>query len=261
MAFQLDRVKASQEARPLDLVIAEWKRNPILDSHFLRAVTSKAVTSNDKGISLIAEIKRASPSRGVIAADLGVVEQARLYEQAGAQAISVLTEEKFFQGSLTDLTEAAANTKLPILRKDFIIDPYQVWEAALSGAAAVLLIVRVLGNQLMGMVDTCREAGLEPLVEVHSTAELEIALASGSNLIGVNCRDLDTLTVDPATHSRLRRLIPSGVSTVAESGIRTREDVQRLEDLGYDAILVGESLVDTPNPIAKAAELLGRVPN
>jgi indole-3-glycerol phosphate synthase len=210
-------------------------------------------------MSLIAEIKRASPSRGIIAPGLSVAVQAGLYQQAGARAISVLTEERFFQGSLADLTTAAENTQIPILRKDFVIDAYQVWEAALAGASGVLLIVRVLGNRLAEMVEACRKAGLEPLVEVHSAGELDIALECDLKVIGVNCRDLDTLNIDPTQHARMRLLIPSGVSAVAESGIRTRQDVQQLEELGYDAILVGESLMDTPNPAIKVAGLLGRL--
>lgn len=211
------------------------------------------------GLCLIAEIKRASPSRGVLAPGLSAEDQSRLYARAGARAISVLTEEKYFQGRLGDLTAVAHSVSLPVLRKDFIIDPYQIWESAHAGAHAILLIVRVLGPQLPHFMAECRKVGLAALVETHTAPEVELALASGAQIIGVNCRDLNTLTLDPARHQELRRLIPPGIRTVAESGIHHREEVQALAAQGYDAILVGESLITAPDPAAKIAELLGGI--
>ncbi|NPV90642.1 MAG: indole-3-glycerol phosphate synthase TrpC [Firmicutes bacterium] len=210
-----------------------------------------------KGMSVIAEVKRASPSRGQIAPGIDAAKTAVRYEKAGARAVSVLTEENHFQGSLQDLREACIATRLPVLCKDFVIDPYQVWMAAECGASAVLLIARMLGNQLEGLLAECREAGIEALVEVHSFPEVELALAAGSGIIGVNCRDLDTLAIDAGLHGSLRRGIPPGVITVAESGIRDRAQVQGLERLGYDAILVGESLVQAEDPADKIKQLLG----
>ncbi|MDH7479574.1 MAG: indole-3-glycerol phosphate synthase TrpC [Syntrophomonadaceae bacterium] len=210
------------------------------------------------GISAIAEIKRASPSRGMIAPGLEAGKLASAFERAGARAVSVLTEEKYFHGSRRDLQQARASTRLPLLGKDFVIDPYQVWLAAADGASAVLLIAGLLGPALGELLEVCREAAVEALVEVHDRREVELAVKAGARIIGVNCRDLDTLEVRPELHTRLRPLLPPGVLTVAESGIKSREQVRRLEMLGYHAFLVGESLAGSPDPARRLRELLGR---
>ena len=214
-------------------------------------------------VALIAEVKKASPSAGVICEDFDPVRIAREYEAAGASCLSVLTDEKFFQGSLEYLREIRQAVKLPLLRKDFIIDERQILEAIEWGADAILLIVAILHDgQLKDYQAIAVAAGLAVLVEVHDEPELERALASDAQLIGVNNRDLKSFTVDLATTERLaRRLlaIPGGSSKllVAESGIHTRSDVTRLRDCGAGAILVGESLMRGASISLKAGELLG----
>lgn len=200
-------------------------------------------------VSVIAEHKRRSPSRGAIREDLAPADVARRYEAAGAAAISVLTDEAFFGGRLAHLEEVRAATRLPVLRKDFVLDPWQVWEARASGADAVLLIAAALaGPELSRLLAATREAGLDALVEVHDRAELDRALAAGSRLVGVNSRDLRTLAVSLDTALALAPAIPDDVVAVAESGIRSGADVRRLRDAGYDAFLVGESLMAAPDP-------------
>ena len=211
------------------------------------------------GVSLIAEIKRASPSRGVLRADLDVREVARSYEAAGACAVSVLTDERFFQGSLKDLREAREVVSLPLLRKDFALGRYHVLEARAAGADAVLLIVRMLSEaELKTLLGQAVEMGLHALVEVHAEDELKRALDAGADLIGINNRNLDTFEVDIETTFRLRPMVPEGKTVVAESGIRERADVERLAEAGVDAVLVGEALITQPNPGGAAAALLGR---
>ena len=216
-------------------------------------------------VALIAEVKKASPSAGLICPDFDPVRIAKEYEAAGASCLSVLTDEKFFQGSLDHLRQIRKAVKLPLLRKDFIIDERQMLEAIEWGADAVLLIVAILSDpQLARFHSGAVEAGLAALVEVHDEAELERALAIGAQLIGVNNRDLKTFKVDLATTERLaRRLvagepaIPSGTILVAESGIHTRADVERLARCGAKAMLVGESLMQSGNIQARVKELLG----
>ncbi len=215
-------------------------------------------------VALIAEVKKASPSAGVICADFDPVRIAREYEAAGADCLSVLTDEKFFQGSLEYLKQIRASVKLPLLRKDFIIDERQILEAVEWGADAILLIVAILSDaQLKHFHTLATEAGLAALVEVHDEAELERALAAGARLIGVNNRNLKIFKVDLGTTERMAaRLDKTPGRTekllVAESGIHTRDDVQRLARCGAQAILVGESLMKNSNIPAKVAELLGQ---
>jgi indole-3-glycerol phosphate synthase len=211
-------------------------------------------------IALIAEVKKASPSAGVICPDFDPVRIAREYESAGADCISVLTDERFFQGSLTHLLAVRDAVKLPLLRKDFIIDERQISESIENGADAILLIVRILDDaRLKRFHALASEAGLAVLVETHDEQELERALAAGAKLIGVNNRNLDNFTVDLSVTGRLAARISKAELLVAESGIHTRADVQTLERAGAKAILVGESLMRNPGGIAgKVAELLGR---
>lgn len=211
-------------------------------------------------VRLIAEVKRASPSRGLLRADFDPVALARTYAGAGAAVISVLTDEKHFQGSLEHLAaiRAALPEGPPLLRKDFLFDPYQVYEARVHGADAVLLIAAILEPDLLGeLLAVARELGMEALVEAHDEAEMERALAAGATLVGVNNRDLRTFEVDLATTERLRPLAPPEVTFVAESGIFTRADVERLGALGVHAVLIGEALVTAPDPAAKIRELMG----
>lgn len=206
--------------------------------------------------ALIAEIKRASPSRGLLRPDLDPVHLAYVYQENGAAAISVLTDERFFQGSLDDLRAVRQEVDLPILRKDFVFDPYQVYEARAAGAAAVLLIAAMLSNEeLRTLHDLINAQGMTPLIEVHNEAELQRALWLKPRLVGINNRDLRTFKVDIETTARLRPLIPGGVTLVAESGIHTPADVARLAELGVDAMLVGESLVTAEDSAGKVREL------
>lgn len=213
-------------------------------------------------VSLIAEVKKASPSAGVICPDFDPVRIARRYEAAGASCLSVLTDEQFFQGSLEYLRAIRSAVSLPLLRKDFLIDPRQVAEAIRAGADAILLIVAILDDAcLRELHRLATGAGLAALVEVHDEAELQRALGIGATLIGVNNRDLKTFKVDLATTERLSaRLVQSGrmrqTFLVGESGVHSRADVARLEAAGVGAIFVGESLVKSPDMEAKARELL-----
>jgi len=208
-------------------------------------------------VGLIAEVKKASPSAGVIRADFDPVRIARDYEAAGASCLSVLTDEQFFQGSLVFLQQIRDAVKLPILRKDFIIHERQILEAIEAGADAILLIVAILTDEELKRFHTiARAAGMAALVEVHDEPEMHRALAAGAELIGVNNRDLKTFTVDLATTEKLAPLA-AGKILVAESGINTRADVRRLEKCGAQAILVGESLMRAGNLEFKAKEILG----
>ncbi|MBI3416594.1 MAG: indole-3-glycerol phosphate synthase TrpC [Verrucomicrobia bacterium] len=221
------------------------------------------VTHHASQVALIAEVKKASPSAGVICADFDPVRIARQYEAAGASCLSVLTDEIFFQGSLDYLRRIRAAVKLPLLRKDFIIDERQILEAIEWGADAILLIVAILSDaQLKQFHSLATEAGLAALVEVHDEAELDRALAAGAQLIGVNNRDLKTFKVDLATTERLAAKLAASAHgqdklLVAESGIHTRADVERLARCGAKAILVGESLMKHGDIAAKVGELLG----
>ena len=211
-----------------------------------------------EGISLIAEMKRASPSKGPIRPDATVTQIVQAYEQAGASACSVLTEPAWFGGSLDDLVEARAAVDLPLLRKDFIVTRYQILEAKVAGANAVLLIVAGLSpDRLVQLQEIAASVGLDTLVEVHDEEEMEIAVEAGAEIIGVNNRNLHTLDVDPETALRLLPDAPAGTIVVAESGITSRDDVQRLEEAGIDAILVGETLMRSDDTGEAVRTLLG----
>jgi indole-3-glycerol phosphate synthase len=210
-------------------------------------------------LSVIAEIKRQSPSRGLIAEHVYPGAIARRYRDGGASALSVLTDESFFGARPDDLAIAKKEAMLPVLRKDFIVDAYQIHEAAQLGADAVLLIVAALSsNDLEQFVGLAHKLGLAALIEVHTKGELDHAVKSGATIIGVNNRNLSTMRVDLATCLRLRTHIPSHCFAVAESGIRSCEYVVQLERAGYDAILVGETLMEADDPAQRLASLLGR---
>ena len=213
------------------------------------------------GVNIIAELKPASPSRGVLRDPFDAVALARSLETAGAAAISVLTEEEFFHGSLKNLREARKSIALPVLRKDFIFDPWQVWEARANDADSFLLIVAALGDsQLRDLIALGRELGMEPLVEVHTAAELDRALAADARILGVNNRDLKTLTVRAETSFELIGRIPEHCIAVSESGLRAHDDLLRLRASGFDAFLIGEHLMLAPDPAAALANLLGAAP-
>jgi indole-3-glycerol phosphate synthase len=208
-------------------------------------------------VNVIAECKRRSPSRGVLAADYRPSEVARSYERAGAAAISVLTEAAFFDGSLDHLLAVRSATSLPILRKDFIVDRYQILEARAAGADAILLIVAaVRPTALQDLHQIATDAGLDVLVEVHDLVEVQIALEAGASIIGVNNRDLRTLAVDIEVSHRAVESIPNEAIAVAESGLKTGDDLRRLRGAGYDAFLIGERFMMTSDPGAALSALL-----
>jgi indole-3-glycerol phosphate synthase len=209
--------------------------------------------------ALIAECKKASPSKGLLRPEYDPAQLARTYAQNGAAALSVLTDEKFFQGSLHDLSAAREAAGVPALRKDFIVDSYQVYEARVAGADAVLLIVAALRfDQLRELHAQITELGMTALVEVHTEAEVDIALMIEPKLLGVNNRNLHDFSVDLQTTGRLRQRIPAEIALVAESGIHTTDDVAQVRDMGVDAILVGEALVTAGDVGAKVRELVTR---
>jgi len=210
-------------------------------------------------VAVIAEIKRASPSKGPLAPDLDPGATAAAYQRGGASALSVLTDEKFFCGSQEDLMAARRASELPVLRKDFTVSPHDVYDARVMGADAVLIIAAALsGAELSSLTQLAVSIGLDALVEVHDEEEAERAVEAGATLIGVNQRDLETFRVDTARAERVAKVLPASVTRVAESGIENREDVLRLADAGYDAILVGEALVTSPDPEAAVRALLSR---
>jgi indole-3-glycerol phosphate synthase len=210
------------------------------------------------GLACIAEFKRRSPSKGWIKQDADPVGVAGAYQGAGAAAVSVLTDGPFFGGSLDDLRQARAAVDIPILRKDFIIDPYQVAEARAAGADAILLIVSALRQDaLVVLLAEVRRLGMEALVETHDQAEVERALAAQARVIGVNHRDLRTFQMDMTLATRMRPIVPSSQLLVAESGIRTADDVRRMQAAGIDAVLVGGSLMCEPDPGAALRKLMG----
>lgn len=214
-------------------------RGPLFEANLRRAGT----------INVIAECKRRSPSRGVLRRNYDPVAQARAYERGGAAAISVLTEPSFFDGTLAHLTAVRAAVELPVLRKDFVVDAYQLVEARLAGADAVLLIVSALADRdLADLRRQAAELGLAVLVEIHGEAELARALDAGASIVGVNNRNLRTLAVDTEVSARVAARLPAGVTAVSESGLTGAGDVARLRDLGYHAFLVGERLMTAADP-------------
>jgi len=219
----------------------------------------QALMASDR-LALIAEVKKASPSAGVIREDFDPIALAKAYEAAGATAISVLTEKNYFQGSLTTLEQIREATSLPILRKDFIVDEYQVVESRLAGADAVLLICGLLDwRRVFSLTRLTRRLGMSYLVEVHNERELDIALIAGADLIGINNRDLETFEVDFNTTSRLMKHIHDEIPVVAESGISKPEDLVQLKKAGCQAVLIGETLVRQPDVGAAIRDLFAEV--
>jgi len=212
-----------------------------------------------KDCAIIAEVKCASPSRGRLVENFDPLKIAKTYEQNGASAISVLTDEKYFCGHKDYLTQIKEEVRIPVLRKDFIIDPLQVYETRAIGADAILLIVRVLGRKLADFILLTQELGLHPLVEVHTQAELDDALAAGAEIIGINNRNLDTFVTDINTSRNLKAGIPDGKVVVAESAIKSRKDIEYLMNAGIHAFLIGEGLVTASDMGRKLRIFLGEV--
>jgi Indole-3-glycerol phosphate synthase len=242
--------------------LAERQRETSLET--LKELAAAAAKPRDAlgalrgdGVSVIAEVKRSSPSKGALAAIADPSALARDYEAGGAKVISVLTERRLFGGSLADLAEVRANVDVAVLRKDFIVTSYQLWEARAYGADLALLIVAALDQDaLVSLVERAESIGLTPLVEVHTEDEVARAVDAGARLIGVNARDLKTLKVDRAVFSRLAPLIPKEIVKVAESGVRGPHDLLSYAASGADAVLVGESLVTGRDPRAAVADLV-----
>jgi indole-3-glycerol phosphate synthase len=236
-------------------------RELCLDSSPSPSLSQALARGPNEGMRVIAEVKRASPSRGPIRPDLVLEDLVSSYVRGGASAISVLTEPDFFEGDLSDIGRAREITSLPILRKDFIIDGYQLLESRAAGASAVLLIVALLEQEMLAsLLEEGHEIGLEALVEVHDEAELEAALEAGAEIVGINNRDLKTLQVDLGTTLRLAPQVPSGRVLVSESGYSRRDDVVTALQAGVHAILVGEALVRSEGPEELIAELKGERP-
>lgn len=238
------------------------RETPLAD---LRALVSVAPPPDDfyaalrtPGVTLIAECKKASPSKGLMVPDYDAARLARTYAQAGAGAISVLTDDRHFQGSLEDLRDVKETVgRIPVLRKDFIFNPYQVYEARAAGADAILLITAVLSdNDLQSLLELTRKLGMYALIEVHTREELERVLPLQPRIIGVNNRNLQTFQVDFANTARLRAMIPPEMVTVAESGLKTEADVRRMAEIGVDAVLVGETLVTSKDVYGTAVKFV-----
>lgn len=246
---RLARLKSEKKERSL-LALTEkaLSQEPALDF---------SAAFDGPGIHIIAEIKRASPSKGLLNKDLDPAVTARSYEEGGACAISVLTEEDYFLGSLSELSTVRRVSAKPVLRKDFILEPYQVVEARAAGADSFLLIAGLLDEELMeSLISTGRDWNMEPLVEVHDLPELENALSAGACIIGINNRNLKTFHVDLNTTRNLVKRVPSECVCVSESGIQTRDDILSLADAGVRGFLIGESLVTAENPAARIRELI-----
>jgi indole-3-glycerol phosphate synthase len=249
------RWQASTDLRDTDVLIAEARSATLPGAGFARAIENTAAAGR---LAVIAEIKRRSPSKGDLAPDLDPAAVAAAYAEGGAACLSVLTDVEFFGGSFHDLAEArrGAGPGVPILRKDFTVSPNDVVDTRIICADAVLLIAAALGRSELAELHALAGAlGLDALVEVHDEAELEAAIEVGATLVGVNQRDLETFEVDHERAVRVASHMPDGVVRVAESGIRGRNDAQRLADAGYHAVLVGESVVRSPDPAAAVAEL------
>lgn len=249
--YARQRVEEAKRQTPLAEIKRQALALPKGDFRFEKALAKP-------GLSFICECKKASPSKGLIAADFPYLQIAKEYEAAGADAISVLTEPKWFLGSDRYLEEIASAVSTPCLRKDFTVDEFMIYQAKLLGASAVLLLCAILDDaQLREYLALCDGLGLSALVEAHDEAEVDRALNAGARILGVNNRDLKNFTVDTENSRRLRARIPEDVLFVSESGVRTAEDVARLAAIGADAVLIGETLMRAPDKTAKLRELKG----
>ena len=244
------RIDEEKKIKSLDDLKAEvLSKEIVMDFPF-----KKALSAPD--ISIIAEVKRASPSKGLIAEDFDYVKIAKEYEEAGASAISVLTEPYFFLGSDDYLSDIAQNVSIPILRKDFVIDEYMIWQAKALGASAILLIVSILDTvQLKKYLDLAHDLGLSAIVETHDASEISTAMIVGAEIVGVNNRNLNDFTVDIENSINLRRCVSGDVVFISESGIKTKEDVTRLKENNVDAVLIGETLMKSDDKKSMISEL------
>ncbi|HVA76224.1 MAG TPA: indole-3-glycerol phosphate synthase TrpC [Acidimicrobiales bacterium] len=257
MATYLDRIIASHRATAADDTRDAVGLEAAARSAGAARGFESALRAGDR-LAVIAEVKRASPSKGPLNPGLDPAAIARAYERGGATALSVLTDTDFFEGSEGDLRSARDATLLPVLRKDFTVSAHDVLDARVMGADAILLIVAALSDtELAEFLGLARSLGMDALVEVHDEAEASRALSAGATLVGVNQRDLFTFEVDTGRASRVGASLPREICRVAESGIRGRDDVARLADAGFDAVLVGESLVRSADPAAAVADLAG----
>ena len=244
------RIDLEKTNKPLDELKHEVLQLDINDDFPFK----KALTGED--ISIIAEVKKASPSKGVIAEDFDYIGIAKDYESAGASAISVLTEPFFFKGSDEFLSEISKNVDIPILRKDFVIDEYMIWQAKLLGASAILLIVSILDTvQLKKYLDLAHNLGLSAIVEVHDSTEISTAMIVGAEIIGVNNRNLKDFSVDIENSINLRRCVSGDVVFISESGIKSNEDITRLKENNVDAVLIGETLMKSDDKKSMISEL------
>jgi indole-3-glycerol phosphate synthase len=253
---KLLEIIASKEAewKRLEPLAADLRKQALLRNDFR---PFRAALQLGSDIAVIAEVKKASPSAGIIAADFNPLSQAREYARGGAHALSVLTDEKYFQGHLTYLKQIREQVELPLLRKDFIVHELQVYESVVAGADAILLIVAGLEDaNLRTLYDLAKACQLDVLVEVHDLAEMDRALELGADMIGINNRNLKSFVVDLATTEELAEEIPSDAVAISESGIQTAEDVKRVRACGVNAVLVGEALMRAKNVPEKLRELL-----
>ena len=246
------RVEREKQEIPLGMVKEKALALPKGNFEF-----EKAIGEGD--ISFICEVKKASPSKGIIAEDFPYVQIAKDYEKAGAACISVLTEPEYFMGDKAYLKEISENVNIPLIRKDFVIDEYMIYDAKLYGASCVLLICSLLDEEtIRKYIEICDELGLSALVEAHDEREIEKAVKAGARMIGVNNRDLKTFTVDISNSERLRKLVPEDILFVAESGIKTNEDIRRLRDAKVNAVLIGETFMRSENKAKILEELSHR---
>jgi indole-3-glycerol phosphate synthase len=259
MSTQLEKILAhsrlvvAERRATADIALLEHRAAAHQPRGFAAALRRTAIS----GPAVIAELKKASPSKGLIRPDFDPAALAASLQSAGAAALSVLTDEKFFQGSLANLTLASNAVSIPCLRKDFVVDPFQILEARAAGGDAILLIVAALTDEaLKSLYREAQRMEMDVLCEVHDRAEMDRAVALGFTVIGVNSRNLHTMQVDPQTQIDLAQWLPREAVHVAESGIRTSADIAQMRGVGYDAFLIGESLMRQPNPAAALAELL-----
>ena len=244
------RVKEAKRLRPLDVVKTEALSKPKGDFEFEKALKKD-------GMSFICECKKASPSKGIIAQEFDYLTIAKDYEAAGADCISVLTEPKWFLGSDQYLQEITDAVSIPVIRKDFTVDEYMIYEAKLLGAKAVLLICAILTEQIREYIRICDTLGISALVEAHDEAEIQMAVRAGARVIGVNNRNLKDFSVDTSNSRRLRQMIPEDVVFVSESGIKDASDIELLNEAKVDAVLIGETLMKAQDKAAKLKELRG----
>lgn len=248
------RVEFAKIRKPLTEIKKEALNAAVGENTFIFEKTLKK-----KGLSFICEIKKASPSKGIIAEDFPYVKISEEYEKAGADAISVLTEPYYFKGADGYLTEIKKTVNIPILRKDFTVDAYQIYEAKLIGADAVLLICSLLDTpHLKEYIRICDSLGISALVEAHDENQIDSALEAGARIIGINNRDLATFQIDPENSAKLRSKVPKNIIFVAESGIKSRDDTMGMEKIGADAVLVGETMMRACNKSAALKNLRGK---